>query len=66
MSSEVKLHPLVLLNVSDHHTRSKMIHNQNMQSIGALMGTQQGRVIHLRNSFEIPLGTGTLHFIRWN
>jgi COP9 signalosome complex subunit 6 len=55
MTSEIKLHPLVLLNISDHHTRSKLIHDQVVQSVGALMGVQQGRIIQLNNSFEIPL-----------
>lgn len=54
MSVEVNLHPLVLMNISDHFTRFKIQSStQYPRVIGCLLGTQDGRVIHLHNSFEI-------------
>jgi COP9 signalosome complex subunit 6 len=54
MSVEVNLHPLVLMNISDHFTRFKIQSSTEYpRVIGCLLGTQQGRVIHLHNSFEI-------------
>eukprot|EP00878_Enallax_costatus_P025408 GHUV01027183.1.p1 GENE.GHUV01027183.1~~GHUV01027183.1.p1 ORF type:complete len:259 (+),score=53.43 GHUV01027183.1:163-939(+) len=53
---EFKLHPLVLINVSDHFTRFKA----NGQSgagpplvMGCLLGSQDGRTVDVANSFEI-------------
>jgi COP9 signalosome complex subunit 6 len=48
-----KVHPLVILNISDHHTRSKF--SNQTQVIGALMGVQTERTIQINNTFEIPL-----------
>ncbi|CAG8440894.1 8055_t:CDS:2 [Acaulospora morrowiae] len=50
----VALHPLTLLNISDHFTRIKMQQEiQNPQVIGALMGTQNGRDVEISNSYEL-------------
>ncbi|KAI8818521.1 maintenance of mitochondrial structure and function-domain-containing protein [Fimicolochytrium jonesii] len=53
----ITLHPLVILNASDHWTRVKMQSegNANPQVIGALMGIQTGREIEIMDSFEIPI-----------
>ncbi|EFJ51244.1 hypothetical protein VOLCADRAFT_79768 [Volvox carteri f. nagariensis] len=57
---EWKLHPLVLINISDHHTRTKA--NTSGAStpgvplpavMGCLLGSQSGRTVDIRNSFEV-------------
>ncbi|CAO3647773.1 unnamed protein product [Mucor hiemalis] len=54
----ISVHPLVLLNVSDHYTRTKL---QTPAAIergrlyGALLASQSGRDIDIVNSFELPL-----------
>ncbi|GAM25460.1 hypothetical protein SAMD00019534_086350 [Acytostelium subglobosum LB1] len=55
---QVDLHPLVIINISDHHTRAKVeCHNpENVpQVIGVLLGLQNGRIIEICNSFELVL-----------
>ncbi|KAG9292082.1 hypothetical protein G9A89_017982 [Geosiphon pyriformis] len=50
----VELHPLTLLNISDHYTRIKMQQQiQKPQVIGALLGTQSGRDVEISNSYEL-------------
>ncbi|RUS30626.1 hypothetical protein BC938DRAFT_479148 [Jimgerdemannia flammicorona] len=50
----VALHPLVLLNISDHFTRFRVqTQSLNPQVIGALLGTQNGRDVEIFNSFEL-------------
>ncbi|KAG5462408.1 MAG: maintenance of mitochondrial structure and function-domain-containing protein [Olpidium bornovanus] len=51
----IALHPLALLNVSDHYTRTKMQQQEKLQSqvIGALLGSQKGRDIDISNSYEL-------------
>ncbi|KAI8075409.1 putative COP9 signalosome, subunit CSN6 [Gilbertella persicaria] len=52
----ISVHPLVLLNISDHYTRTKL---QNPSIIehgkmyGALLASQSGRDIDIINSFEL-------------
>ncbi|DBB04951.1 TPA: hypothetical protein ACH3X3_010232 [Trebouxia sp. C0006] len=50
------LHPLVLLNVSDHHTRAKAnLEDPSLpppRVLGCLLGQQTGRVVDVSNSFE--------------
>ncbi|KAL3161406.1 hypothetical protein ABBQ32_010296 [Trebouxia sp. C0010 RCD-2024] len=50
------LHPLVLLNVSDHHTRAQANLQDASQPpprvLGCLLGQQTGRVVDVSNSFE--------------
>mmetsp|Transcript_22647 Transcript_22647/g.43269 ORF Transcript_22647/g.43269 Transcript_22647/m.43269 type:complete len:299 (-) Transcript_22647:579-1475(-) len=48
-----QLHPLVLINVSDHHTRVKAQHGGAERLIGGLLGVQTGRVVEITNSFEL-------------
>jgi len=48
------LHPLVLINVSDHHTRVKAQANGVApRLLGGLLGTQVGRTVEITNSFEL-------------
>lgn len=53
---EFKLHPLVMINVSDHHTRVKANTpggSAPAPVMGCLLGSQSGRVVDISNSFEI-------------
>ncbi|KAJ3090754.1 hypothetical protein HK102_002802 [Quaeritorhiza haematococci] len=51
----ITLHPLVIMNISDHHTRTKMQQRStNPHIFGVLLGVQTGREIEIFNSFEIP------------
>jgi len=51
---EIALHPLVLINISDHYTRAKYTSNErNPRVIGALLGVQSGRSVEVTNSFEL-------------
>jgi COP9 signalosome complex subunit 6 len=47
------LHPLVIMNVSEHWTREKAQEGSVQQVIGALIGKQKGRNIEIMNSFEL-------------
>jgi len=51
----ISLHPLVIINISDHATRARMSSGGKTQSrvIGALFGVQSGRSVEIFNSFEI-------------
>jgi COP9 signalosome complex subunit 6 len=71
-----KLHPLVIVNVSDHHTRVKAqaacsgdsssssgaAAGQPPRVFGCVIGVQRGRTVEIFNSFELVLDpvTGTL------
>jgi COP9 signalosome complex subunit 6 len=52
---QIDLHPLVIINISDHFTRAKVESNANPvpRVIGALLGVQNGRNIEISNSFEL-------------
>ncbi|KAJ3072228.1 COP9 signalosome complex subunit 6 [Podochytrium sp. JEL0797] len=57
----VTLHPLVILNMSDHFTRLRMQTQNDAASsstpqtiFGAIIGTQTGREIEIFNSYELP------------
>ena len=50
---EFKLHPLVIINISDHFTRCSLNVKTGGRVIGCLLGEQKGRVIHLTNTFEM-------------
>ncbi|KAJ3016137.1 UNVERIFIED_CONTAM: Insulinase (Peptidase M16) [Siphonaria sp. JEL0065] len=57
----ITLHPLVILNLSDHFTRMRMQSQNNGSSssapktiFGAIIGTQSGREIEIFNSYELP------------
>ncbi|CAG9854200.1 unnamed protein product [Phyllotreta striolata] len=47
------LHPLVIMNVSEHWTRERAQEGAVQQVIGALIGKQKGRNIEIMNSFEL-------------
>jgi len=49
----VHLHPLVLINMSDHVVRTRISGTSTERIIGALIGAQEGRRIDLHNSFEL-------------
>jgi COP9 signalosome complex subunit 6 len=71
-----KLHPLVIVNVSDHHTRVKAqaacsgdsssssgaAAGQPPRVFGCVIGVQRGRTVEIFNSFELVLDpvSGTL------
>jgi COP9 signalosome complex subunit 6 len=51
---DIALHPLVLINISDHYTRAKYASEEkNPRVIGALFGVQSGRSVEVTNSFEL-------------
>uniref|UniRef100_A0A7S1X038 COP9 signalosome complex subunit 6 n=1 Tax=Tetraselmis chuii TaxID=63592 RepID=A0A7S1X038_9CHLO len=53
---EFKLHPLVLISVSDHHTRTNAYTEPGappQRVLGALLGSHTGRVVEVSNSFEM-------------
>uniref|UniRef100_A0A8C2SLX2 COP9 signalosome complex subunit 6 n=1 Tax=Coturnix japonica TaxID=93934 RepID=A0A8C2SLX2_COTJA len=52
-SVAVALHPLVILNISDHWIRMRCQEGRPGQVIGALIGRQEGRSIEVMNSFEL-------------
>ncbi|CAH0558172.1 unnamed protein product [Brassicogethes aeneus] len=47
------LHPLVIMNVSEHWTRERAQEGEVQQVFGALIGKQKGRNIEVMNSFEL-------------
>merc|ERR1712136_401698 len=49
----VKLHPLVIMNVSDHWTRVRAQDGKEQKVFGALIGKQSGRTVEVMNSFEL-------------
>ncbi|KAK2765830.1 hypothetical protein FQN53_006790 [Emmonsiellopsis sp. PD_33] len=51
---QIQLHPLVLLNISDHITRH-IARQQKGPVVGALLGLQNGRIISLEHVFECKL-----------
>jgi COP9 signalosome complex subunit 6 len=52
---DIALHPLVIINISDHYTRAKVqaTDKRNPRVIGALFGVQAGRSVEVFNSFEL-------------
>jgi len=52
-SVSVALHPLVIMNISDHFTRIKAQEGLVPKVYGALLGKQNGRSLELCNSFEL-------------
>jgi COP9 signalosome complex subunit 6 len=50
---DVALHPLVIINISDHYTRMRVQAGAEARVYGALLGTQSGRRIDIENSFEM-------------
>ncbi|KAK7064535.1 COP9 signalosome complex subunit 6 [Favolaschia claudopus] len=55
----LSLHPLPILNVSEHLTRLKLQTNTNSPFVlGALLGTQNGREVEIVNTFELAVEEG--------
>jgi|UniRef100_A0A7S4G725 COP9 signalosome complex subunit 6 len=53
-TADIVLHPLVILNVTDHFTRQRVNHdNKPQRVIGALVGVQTGRKVEIHTSFEL-------------
>ncbi|ELT89268.1 hypothetical protein CAPTEDRAFT_163068 [Capitella teleta] len=52
-SVSISLHPLVIMNISEHWTRVRAQEGKPTQVLGALIGKQQGRNIEVMNSFEL-------------
>jgi len=52
-SVTVVLHPLVIMNISDHYTRIKAQEEIIPKVFGAILGKQNGRHLELFNSFEL-------------
>lgn len=52
-SSTLSLHPLVIMNISEHWTRTKVQNGSPMRVYGAIIGKQKGREIEIMNSFEL-------------
>nr|CAG4648030.1 EOG090X08T4 [Moina brachiata]SVE93099.1 EOG090X08T4 [Moina brachiata] len=52
-SISVLLHPLVVMNISEHWTRVRAQEGKAQQVIGALIGKQKGRNLEIMNSFEL-------------
>ena len=52
-SVTVALHPLVIMNISDHYTRIKAQEEIVPKVYGAILGKQNGRHLELFNSFEL-------------
>ncbi|KAI9336826.1 COP9 signalosome complex subunit 6-like protein [Zopfochytrium polystomum] len=51
----ITLHPLVIMNISDHFTRVKAQTGTSTPVFGALIGIQSGREIEIFNSFEVAM-----------
>ncbi|KAI8991256.1 hypothetical protein BDF20DRAFT_919640 [Mycotypha africana] len=54
----ISIHPLVILNISDHFTRTQLQNPEvlsNGRMYGALLAAQTGRDVDIANSFEMPL-----------
>lgn len=56
-SVSASLHPLVIMNISEHWTRIRAQEGKAQQVIGALIGKQKGRNIEIMNSFELNFST---------
>jgi len=52
-SVSVSLHPLVIMNISEHWTRCKAQEGKPVQVLGAVIGQQKGRKIEIMNSLEL-------------
>ncbi|KAI0274854.1 COP9 signalosome subunit 6 [Gloeopeniophorella convolvens] len=58
-SLSISLHPLPILNISEHLTRLRLQTNTNIPFVlGALLGTQNGREVEIVNTFEVAAEQG--------
>jgi COP9 signalosome complex subunit 6 len=51
---DIKVHPLAIMNIADHYTRS-ITQFKQPQVFGALFGVQQGRDVNIYDAFEIGI-----------
>ena len=56
-SLTVALHPLVIMNISEHWTRTKAQKGAAEKVYGAIIGKHKGRQIEVMNSFELDYNT---------
>lgn len=56
-SVSVALHPLVIMNISEHWTRVRAQEGKPSQVLGAIIGKQKGRNVEIMNSFELVFQT---------
>jgi len=56
---EIFVHPLVVINISDHFTRERCV-NKNPRVFGVLLGQQEGRRVEISNSFEMLMVDGQI------
>lgn len=54
-SVTISLHPLVIMNISEHWTRLRAQAGEFLKVYGALIGKQKGRNIEVMNSFELKI-----------
>lgn len=56
----ISLHPLVIMNVSEHFTRQRACQPPGtpVRVFGCLLGTLSGRNVDICNSFELKVGSG--------
>jgi len=55
---EIRLHPLVIINISDHYVRAKVQgEKQDPRVVGAIVGVQNGRTVEIFNSYELKYDT---------
>ena len=53
---QLTLHPLVIINISDHFTRGRCQSDAAAPRVfGVLIGAQTGRHIEIANSFEVKV-----------
>lgn len=62
-SVSVALHPLVIMNISEHWTRVRAQEGKAQQVLGALIGKQTGRNIEVMNSFELMFEVVEEHIV---
>ena len=57
---QMALHPLVILNISDHFTRQKAQTRDGpvARVAGCIVGVPENRRIEIANSFEVPFSPG--------
>ncbi|XP_037948549.1 COP9 signalosome complex subunit 6-like [Teleopsis dalmanni] len=55
LSVTISLHPLVIMNISEHWTRIRAQSGEITQVYGALIGKEKGRNIEVMNSFELKV-----------
>jgi len=53
----ISIHPLVLMNISEHWTRIRAQEGSSQVVFGALIGKQDGRKFEIFNSFELKYET---------